>query len=97
MLLWFDLLNAPAGVVPMGSEVTMSATPRFEVRALQAPTPAINGDNLRPRYDAQGKVKTIDPCYGDYQTDFNDNCLAPISERACSSPVFIDQPATGQK
>jgi hypothetical protein len=33
ILLWFNLMNSPTGIQPMGSEITMSQNPKFTVRA----------------------------------------------------------------
>ena len=61
------------------------------MRAIEEPSPAVNGGGLRCERDAKGTCVKPHPCYGDYRTPASDDCLAPVEERALSSPIFVRQ------
>lgn len=61
----------------------------YYARAIQQPAPMINAANVRCEYDDDGKCVAVNPCYGDYRTSRDDDCLAPASHRAWSSPIFV--------
>ena len=85
----------PAGCVVRFEDAEFGTADRvYYARALQAPTPAINGANLRARFDADGNAIAVEPCFGGWRTPSDDDCLAPVSERAWSSPLFLDAPRT---
>lgn len=65
----------------------------YYVRAIEAPSLAVNADPLRCDKDANGVCIKVNPCLGDYRTPKSDDCLAPVEERAWSSPIFLDQQA----
>ncbi|MBW2314114.1 MAG: DUF3604 domain-containing protein [Deltaproteobacteria bacterium] len=61
----------------------------YYVRAIQDPSPTINGAGLRCERDAEGRCSTTRPCHGDDRVDPSDDCLASSEERAWSSPIFL--------
>ncbi|HSO39443.1 MAG TPA: DUF3604 domain-containing protein, partial [Labilithrix sp.] len=63
----------------------------YYVRAIEEASPAVNGAGLRCERDASGGCVRVHPCSGDYRTAANDDCLAPVEERAWSSPIFVRQ------
>src|SRR5262249_35049629 len=64
----------------------------YYARALEAPSLAINGPTLRTAFDAWGRAVSARPSFADWRTPADDDCLAPVQERAWSSPIFVDQP-----
>jgi hypothetical protein len=66
----------------------------YYVRAIQEKTPAVNAGGLRCERDAEGNCTKVHPCYGDYRTPFDDDCLSDNEERAWSSPIFLQPPAS---
>jgi hypothetical protein len=89
----FPCDGGPRGCVVRFSDPEFPAAGRdavYYARALQEPTPAVNGANLRTTFDSDGRAVAVRPCFGGWRTPADDDCLAPVQERAWSSPVFVD-------
>jgi hypothetical protein len=65
----------------------------YYVRAVEAASPTVNGDNLRCERDESGQCITVQPCRANAPTEYSDDCLADVEERAWSSPIFVDYDA----
>ena len=61
----------------------------YYVRAIEEPSLAVNAGQLRCTLDDEGNCVEVNPCYGDYRSDYDDDCLAPNEERAWSSPIYV--------
>ena len=65
----------------------------YYARAIQKPTNIVGGDPLRCELNEAGECIKIRPCYSSGPDfDPNDDCLAPVGERAWSSPIFLTHP-----
>jgi hypothetical protein len=78
---------------PEGSEASRDAV--YYVRAIEAATEMVNAASLRCTRDADGRCVDVDPCWGDYRTAGDDDCLAPAEPRAWSSPIYVDGGGAG--
>jgi hypothetical protein len=88
----FDCAPDPAGCTVRFRDEEYAGTGRraaYYVRALQAPTPAINAATLRTSFDAEGNALAVRPCLAGWRTPAADDCLAAARERAWSSPIFV--------
>ena len=52
--------------------------------------PDAHPGQLRCDRDAEGNCVKVHICTKDYRTPNNDDCLAPIEERAWSSPIYVN-------
>jgi len=80
----------PAGCVVEFEDPDHAADGRdavYYVRAIQQPTPHVNGDGLRCTFDEEGICVEVRPCRAGAGED---DCLAPAEARAWSSPIFVD-------
>jgi hypothetical protein len=67
----------------------------YYVRAIQEPTPTVNGAQLRCETNAEGECRSVSPCYADARTDYEDDCETELEERAWSSPIYLQFAAGG--
>ncbi len=86
----FDCKNNVAGCKVTFQDEQFSERARdavYYVRAIETESQAINADNVRCEYDAEGNCTRANICDS---ADPAEDCLAATEQRAWSSPIFID-------
>ena len=81
----------PAGCAVTFTDEDFAAAGRdalYYVRAIEAPSQAVNADPLRCERDARGACIAVNACRG--EASEGDDCLADTEERAWSSPIFLE-------
>ncbi|HEV8715728.1 MAG TPA: DUF3604 domain-containing protein, partial [Candidatus Binatia bacterium] len=86
----FKCERNPAGCGVEFADPDFSRDAVYYVRAIEEETPTVNGKNLRTTFDENGNAIEVTPCYADYRTEENDNCLGMVGQRAWSSPIYVD-------
>jgi hypothetical protein len=82
----------PAGCSVRFSDPDFAAAGRdalYYIRAIQEPSPTINGARLRCTVDDAGRCIAVSPCHGGDKTGYQDDCLAQAEDRAGSPPIFV--------
>jgi hypothetical protein len=90
----FECPRDPAGCVAEFEDPDFPISGRdvtYYVRAVQEPMPGVNSGALRCEYDASGNCVKVHPCFGDYRTPYDDDCLTQNEERAWSSPIYVSR------
>jgi hypothetical protein len=86
----FPCAPDPTGCVAAFTDPEFVASGRdalYYVRAIEAPSLAVNADLVRCERDERGRCVSARPCTSDDPTD---DCLAETEERAWSSPIFVE-------